>query len=99
MTANIMACFGASLPDGFYYTEADYDALAAERDVLAKHPTMLGLGRRVAALERALRLIAEQTVCPELFPDETDSDRLCVKTAMTIAIAALEQQSETEAKS
>jgi hypothetical protein len=35
---------------------ADYDALK----------------ERVAYLEGALRVIAEGTICPELFPDDTD---------------------------
>lgn len=34
---------------------ADYDALSAELAVLVKHPTMLGLARRIAVLEAALR--------------------------------------------
>lgn len=39
----------------------------------------------------ALQLIADQTVCPALFPKDTDEDVICVKTAMTIAMVALEK--------
>lgn len=48
------------------------------------------LGARCDRLEEALRLIAEGTACPELFPNEVNDDALAAKTAMTIAIAALE---------
>jgi hypothetical protein len=48
------------------------------------------LTKRVERLEEALSLIAVGTVCPELFPNETNEDVLASKTAMTIALAALE---------
>lgn len=41
--------------------------------------------------QTALQLIADQTVCPALFPKDTDEDVICVKTAMTIAMVALEK--------
>jgi hypothetical protein len=43
-----------------------------------------------------MRLIAEGTICPDLFPNDTDEDVTAAKTAMTIALAALEHsESET----
>lgn len=41
-------------------------------------------------LHEALGLIAAGTICPELFPGETNEDVLAAKTAMTIAAAALD---------
>jgi hypothetical protein len=42
-------------------------------------------------LRKALQMIANQTVCPELFPDDDpQSDSCQIKTALTIATAALE---------
>jgi len=45
-------------------------------------------------LEKALQIIASETICPELFPDivRTEQDyELLAKTAMTVALAALDQ--------
>lgn len=58
------------------------------------------LASGVRRLHEALELIAAGTVCPDLFPTETNGDALAAKTAMTIALAALEvsSQSQREAK-
>lgn len=55
-------------------TDAEYDAMKA----------------RIAYLEGALRVIADGTICPELFPNDTDENVIAAKTAMVTAIAALE---------
>lgn len=58
--------------------------------------THAALKARVAYLEGAMRLIAEGTICPDLFPNDTDENVTAAKTAMTIALAALEHsESET----
>lgn len=45
----------------------------------------------IARLRDALQMIADQTVVPELFPDEDlNGDRLQVKSAMLISMGALE---------
>lgn len=44
----------------------------------------------VKDLTIALQLIADQTICPDLFPKvDPESDELCVKTAIVIALSAL----------
>lgn len=54
---------------------------------------------RIAYLEGALRVIAEGTICPDLFPNDTDDNVIAAKTAMVTAIAALEHsESETKAE-
>lgn len=50
---------------------------------------------RIRYLEGALRVIADGTICPDLFPDDTDENVIAAKTAMVTAIAALEH-SESE---
>ena len=51
---------------------------------------------RIAYLEGALRVIADGTICPDLFPNDTDENVIAAKTAMVTAIAALEHsESET----
>jgi hypothetical protein len=51
---------------------------------------------RIAYLEGALKVIAEGTICPDLFPNDTDENVIAAKTAMVTAIAALEHsESET----
>jgi hypothetical protein len=50
----------------------------------------------VRRLHEALALIAAGTVCPDLFPNETNEDALAAKTAMTIAMAALEVSSQSQ---
>jgi hypothetical protein len=45
---------------------------------------------RIEYLEGALRVIAEGTICPDLFPNDTDENVIAAKTAMVTAIAALE---------
>ncbi|MGA7524101.1 MAG: hypothetical protein WBW84_16735 [Acidobacteriaceae bacterium] len=64
------------------------------------HCVVIGdLKAEIAYLKGALRVIAESTICPDLFPDETDENVIAAKTAMVTAIAALEHsESETEAK-
>jgi hypothetical protein len=44
----------------------------------------------VERLRGALRIIAEQTVCPELFPEEKDENMLQLKTAVVTAVCALD---------
>lgn len=57
------------------------------------------LKARIAYLEGALRVIAEGTICPDLFPNDTDENVIAAKTAMVTAIAALEHsESESEPK-
>jgi hypothetical protein len=66
---------------------------------LHHHKMIVAAKARIDRLEEALGLIAVGTVCPELFPNETDEDALAAKTAMTIALAALEvsaSQSQNE---
>jgi hypothetical protein len=46
--------------------------------------------KRIKTMEEGLRLIVAGTICPELFPNETNEDVLACKTAMTIALALLE---------
>lgn len=54
---------------------------------------------RIAYLEEAMRLIATGTICPDLFPNDTDENVIAAKTAMVTAIAALEHTTaETEVK-
>lgn len=68
---------------------------------LHHHKMIVAAKARIARLEEALKLIADGTVCPDLFPNETNEDALAAKTAMTIALAALEvsaSQSQREAK-
>jgi hypothetical protein len=48
------------------------------------------LADEVHRLRKALKIIADGTICPELFPEETNEDVLQCKTAMVSAIAALE---------
>lgn len=50
----------------------------------------------IARLHEALQLIAAGTVCPDLFPNENNGDALAAKTAMTIAIAALEVSTQVQ---
>ena len=51
-------------------------------------------GKEILRLREALKIIAEGAICPELFPGETDEDRLQLKTAVVTAIAALEPRDE-----
>lgn len=51
--------------------------------------------KEIAYLREALSIIANGTICPELFPDapRTEEDyELAAKTAMVTAIAALEHE-------
>ena len=50
----------------------------------------------VRRLHEALRLIAAGTICPDLFPNETNEDALAAMTAMTIAMAALEVSAQSD---
>jgi len=50
------------------------------------------LERQIEHLKGALRMIAEGTICPELFPADIDEHVIAAKTAMTIATVALEQK-------
>lgn len=56
------------------------------------------LAAGVRRLHEALALIAAGTICPELFPNETNEDALAAKTAMTIAAAALDVSAFASAK-
>lgn len=47
-------------------------------------------------LHEALGLIAAGTICPDLFPNETNEDVLAAKTAMTIALAALDVSAQSD---
>lgn len=47
-------------------------------------------------LHEALGLIAVGTICPDLFPNETNEDVLAAKTAMTIALAALDVSAQSD---
>jgi hypothetical protein len=76
---------------------SDYHALA---DETTAYVDKLVADRR--RLEEALELIATEIICPELFPNEKNEDALAAKTALTIALAALEvsaSQANPEAKS
>lgn len=78
---------------------SDYDALAAElgqwhTDYQAQAAKLYA---RVAYLEGALRVIADGTICPDLFPLDSDENVIAAKTAMVTAIAAL-GHSESETK-
>lgn len=68
-------------PQMWVVEAADYDKAAA----------------RIAYLESALKIIADGTICPDLFPLDTDENVIAAKTAMVTAIAALEH-SESETK-
>jgi hypothetical protein len=50
----------------------------------------------VRRLHEALALIAAGTICPDLFPNETNEDALAAKTAMTIAAVALDVSSASQ---
>ena len=66
--------------------------LERERDAQAKE---------IEYLREALSIIANGTICPELFPDapRTKQDyELAAKTAMVTAIAALEHQTHSICK-
>ena len=43
-------------------------------------------------LREALKLIAEETTCPELFPEEKDENMLQLHTAVVIARCALDPE-------
>lgn len=46
----------------------------------------------IERLREALKLIAEETICPELFPDEKNENLLQLKTAVVIARCALDPE-------
>jgi hypothetical protein len=63
------------------------------------HRQIDALKARVAYLESALKIIADGTICPDLFPLDTDENVIAAKTAMVTAIAALEHsESQRESK-
>lgn len=67
-------------PQMWVVEAADYDKAAA----------------RIAYLESALKIIADGTICPDLFPLDKDENVIAAKTAMVTAMAALEHsESET----
>lgn len=77
-------------------TDAELDAIRAVVSVsdFPHRGNALALLREVDRLREALRLIADQTICPEAFPNEDiDGDRLAAKTALLIALAALDPTS------
>jgi hypothetical protein len=66
---------------------------AARAMAYLSHLDRADLMREVERLRAALQVIAEGTLCPELFPDldvEKDEWELAAKTAEVSAIAALE---------
>ena len=72
-------------PNGKWVKYEDMDLYMFEGAQLAL--TLVAENQR---LREARKIIAEGTICPELFPDEKDENALQIKTAMTSAIAALE---------
>jgi hypothetical protein len=80
------------------------DAITAEvKPLHARIATLEGIAdarmERIEYLEGALRVIAEGTICPDLFPNDSDENFIAAKTAMVTAIAALEHsESETPAE-
>lgn len=68
---------------------ADGSAYGAHAAGAADRIYLLGLVKNCVT---ALQLIADQTLCPELFPHvDPNSDELCIKTAITIALSAIEK--------
>jgi hypothetical protein len=82
-------CYRIMMEDALMWSKAGYPAVAIGRYRDAAETIRLLLGE-VTRLREALRIIAEGTICPELFPGETNEDALAAKTAMVSAIAALE---------
>jgi hypothetical protein len=75
--------FKSSVIDHRQYGELEKRFFASNKALAAAEAT-------IDRLHEALGLIAAGTVCPDLFPNETNGDALAAKTAMTIALAALE---------